>query len=253
LALLKIAERNTRYDCINYSPQLVPRQIPSRASAMTSDDMQIDILMKEYASMKEEAMFHFRNAKLHLKHFQALVAAVLVIAWYTLFVADSARLNAVVKVIGITNSDLILYTVFALDFISYYFSFDILDSYFCMFLAGARLANIEEQINATWGRRLMIWESKFQSQPVSIFGASRITITAYQILLVFIVSLCAPLYCYWRLRGSNDLSYPCILYFAVAFGVLAFCWFSYAFFAIFAETVKKARNVMNKIVSGEIK
>lgn len=136
---------------------------------MISEGTQIDILMKEYATMREEVLLHFRNTKLHTRYFQLFFTAALVIIWYLFFVADvpakdaagkevSDHLQDILTTIGIKKADLLLYLISALDITSYYFAFDILNSYFCVFLAAARLANIEKQINDTWGRKLLIWE-----------------------------------------------------------------------------------------------
>jgi hypothetical protein len=111
-----------------------------------ADEASIEILMKKYALLREEVLFHFKNAKLHIKHFQWFIAGCVAIGVYLIFPTDSRQVNGVITVIGITTDDLFLYVVWALSVLSYYFAFDILDSYFCMFLAGARLANIEEQI-----------------------------------------------------------------------------------------------------------
>ena len=44
-----------------------------------------EILMKEYAGMREEVLLHFRNAKLHLKYSQAFIAVAAAAAWYVFF------------------------------------------------------------------------------------------------------------------------------------------------------------------------
>jgi hypothetical protein len=209
---------------------------------MTIEEMQTDILMKEYASMREEVLLHFKNAKLHLKHFQGFI-------WYVFFASESGRLQEVIiTAIGITRADLVLFIVFALNMVSYYFAFDILDSYFCIFLAAARLANIEEQINKMWRRNLLVWESMFQKDKVAIFGASRVAITVYQLMLVGIISLVLPFLCYLRLITSDNLSRPSLGWIAIGLGVAAFLWFLYAVYDVFVFRRTESRSVIDKMV-----
>jgi hypothetical protein len=172
---------------------------------MSQDEMQVDILMKEYATMREEILLHFKNAKLHLKHFQAYVAASFAIASYLFFSADAGRVTAITNAIGIAEPDLVFFVVFALNIVSYYFAFDILDSYFCIYLAGARAANIECQINGITNQKLLIWESEFQSKVVAKLGTSRVLITVYQLVLVGFVGVALPLICYSQLEVVREL------------------------------------------------
>lgn len=218
---------------------------------MGGDQVQIDILMKDYATMRDEVLLHFRNTKLHLKHFQAFMAAGLAVTWYLFFVADPKRLQEFVTAIGIGRGDLILYITFGLDIISYYFAFDILDSYYCIFLAAARLSNIEDQINGTWGRRLLVWE-KFQQEPFAIFGGSRVAISAYQLFLIAVVSLAIPLICYVVLStvDVNNLKHRGWLWVAVIFCIGAFLWFLYAFYDVFAFRRKESLHVIAQVVAG---
>lgn len=228
---------------------------------MISEGTQIDILMKEYATMREEVLLHFRNTKLHTRYFQLFFTAALVIIWYLFFVADvpakdaagkevSDHLQDILTTIGIKKADLLLYLISALDITSYYFAFDILDSYFCVFLAAARLANIEKQINDTWGRKLLIWESEFQSHVVATFGVSRVAITLYQLLLVAGVSLLLPIYCFYRLFVSQNLTHAALSWVAIRVCLILFVWFIYAFVSDFSIKKAHALRVMDLIVTG---
>src|SRR5437660_8928583 len=104
--------------------------------------------------MREELLLQVRNTKLHRKHASAFVAAALALAWYG-FLIPGAAAEGLAKTLHLQQGDLTLLLVFALDIVSFYFAFDILDSYYCLFLAAARLASIEKQINQVIGQRLM--------------------------------------------------------------------------------------------------
>jgi hypothetical protein len=221
---------------------------------MTSEEMRADVLMKEYASMREEVLLHFRNTKLHWRYYQVFFTAAIVIIWYLFFVSNT-NVGTILLLLNIKQPDLLLYVVFALDLTSYYFAFDILDSYFCIFLAAACLANIEEQINAICGRTILVWESQFQAENVVRFGSSRFAITAYQLLLVFGVSAGLPIFCYLRLRQSGSLSSVAfsLSSLAIAVCVALLLWFAYTFISVFFIKRAQARRTMDDLIAGKIK
>jgi uncharacterized membrane protein (DUF373 family) len=139
------------------------------------------ILMQEFASMREELLLQVRNTKLHIKHALAFLGAALALVWYLFLVQGSgtehqSAAGNLSKILNITQGDLIIFVVFSLDILSFYFAFDILDSYYCLFLAAARLSSIEKRINHITEQRLMVWESQFANHAVSK-GWSRITLS----------------------------------------------------------------------------
>jgi hypothetical protein len=212
---------------------------------MISSDtkVQIDILMKKYALLREEVMFYSRTAKLHTKYFQIFFAAGLAISWYLFFLAkpdkveDIDKLADILKAIGMTDRELIISFVFALDITAYYFAFDILDCYYCIFLAGARLADIEDQINSRIGSKILIWDSQFQKLDSVIHAPSRMTITLYQMALVVAVSCIIPLVVYWKvLRKSFDTG-ECVILPIMAAAVCLFlsARFAYVCYILFKK------------------
>jgi len=66
-----------------------------------------------------------------------------------------------------------------------------LDCYFCVFVAAARLASIEDQINKKMQAPLLIWETIYIEQKEIAFGWSRLMITGIQMFLVFWSPLCS--------------------------------------------------------------
>ena len=129
-------------------------------------------------------MFHLASAKSHTKYFQAFFVGFLFIAWYLFFAADPKTLSHMLEVVSLTKVDMLVYLLIAMNITSYYFAIDILDSYFCIFLAGTRLANIEDQVNRRAGTPLLIWELRFQLNDFVRFGVSRVAITYYQMLII---------------------------------------------------------------------
>jgi hypothetical protein len=234
---------------------------------MTEKDMQVDILMKEYATVREEVLLHLKNAKLHLKHFQGYIAASFAIASYLFFSAEPGRVTAITNAIGMSETDLVFFVVFALNVASYYFALDILDSYFCMYLAAAQAANIESQINKITHRKLLIWESEFQSEAVAIWGTSRVLVTVYQLFLVGFVAVAIPLKCYSLLEAARQsqvaaqlqtaaqlltpvhLIWPDWVGLARGFAVGAFVVFLLAFIDTFFIRPRWARRVIGDIVA----
>jgi hypothetical protein len=212
---------------------------------MTADE----ILMQEFATMREELLLQVKNTKLHLKHALAFLGAALAVVWYVFFVQGAAA-EGLTKALDIQKSDLTVLVVFALDILSFYFAFDILDSYYCLFLAAARLASIEKQVNEIIRPRLMVWESQFAKHSISM-GWSRVTITIYQLVLVFAVSCGLPLWAYYRLL-QGPLTWPILPCIFMAIAVIFFCWFSWCFIDVFVIRRKGARRIMDDIVAGKI-
>ncbi len=101
--------------------------------------------MKKYGMLRQEVLFQLKESKLPAKYLQIFVAGSLVVIYYLLFNVKTDELSEVLP--GLTKRGLLIPFLIAMNITSYYFIYDILDSYFCIFLAGGRLADIEEQIN----------------------------------------------------------------------------------------------------------
>ena len=210
--------------------------------------IEISILMQKYALLREEVMFHFKASKLHTRYFHAFFAACLTVGWYLYFVAKEEQLTEKLSTIGMTQRELLIFLIGAFDITSYYYAFDILDCYFCMFLAGARLANIEEQINSGVGSTVLLWESKFQSETVAKFGPSRMAITTLQMIIVFLISFCFPLVVYGLLWSSSSCTERLLLAAAALVSTGMLVWFAYSCYDIFSDTKKeKMRSVIKKL------
>jgi hypothetical protein len=210
--------------------------------------VEIDILMKKYALLREEVMFHFKTAKSHTKYFQAFFAACLAIGSYLFFGIEEKRLSTILCDIGFTKPGLIALLAWVMNATSYYYAFDVLDCYFCMYLAAARLANIEQQINEKLGSAVLIWESKFQAEKIATSGPSRKTITLYQIGLVFLVSFLFPMYVYKSLWEPSTFLLRIMLILAALFCTAMFLLFAYTCYAVFSPKRNvKIRSVVRQL------
>lgn len=217
---------------------------------MTPSELHVDVLMKEYTAMREEVLLHFRNAKLHLKHFQAFIALILAVASYLFFSSDADRVGKIISLMALSKVDVAFFAIFALDMVSFYFAFDILDSYFCMYLAAARLANIEKQINAETKKNTLIWESRFQSTKVATLGFSRVLITVYQLVLVAIIGVWVPFFCYTQLE-AHKLERPWMVATARGAALACFAVFLISFIDVFFVRPGMARRTIDRIVDEE--
>lgn len=93
----------------------------------------LDLLMKKYALLREEIMFYARTAKLHTRYFQAFFAGSLIILWYLFFVAETSKFEAILEAINLNRGDVVLFFLFATNVTAFYFAFDLLDWYYCVF------------------------------------------------------------------------------------------------------------------------
>jgi hypothetical protein len=207
--------------------------------------------MKKYALLREEIMFYLRTAKLHTKYFQAFFAGSLIIVWYLFFVAEEKKFDAILLAINFKRADVVLFFLFATNITAFYFAFDILDCYYCINLASARLSSIERRVNNDMGSTLLIWETKFQPQPEIRFGTSRSSITGIQIFIVVFVACGFPLYCYIRLWMVAD---NCQVYWigaAFLVCVSLSIWFIWSFYDVFWKQREQPRRIINEILEGK--
>ena len=169
--------------------------IATGAVMISSDTkVQIDILMKKYEMLRQEVLFQLKESKLPAKYLQIFVAGSLVVIYSLIFNVHEKELAEVLP--GLTNRDLLIPFLIAMNVTSYYFVYDILDSYFCIFLAGGRLADIEEQINGKVGTHILIWDSQIQKHPVNRSGKSRIAVSIVQTLIILTFSVALPVLVY---------------------------------------------------------
>lgn len=209
----------------------------------------IDILMQKYALLREEIMFHFKTAKTHTKYFQAFFAAGLVIGWYLFFLAEPNRLTEVLGVIGITHRELLILVLLALNITSFYFAFDVLDCYFCIFLAAGRLANIEQQINKELSAPVLIWESKFQMEDAVRFGSSRVAVTGFQWFLVGLVACFLPLFVYYRIWLESNYRETLFIIAAAAVCVTLSAAFAYTCYDVLFVKREQPIQIVDRIIS----
>jgi hypothetical protein len=219
----------------------------------TSDQPKLilDLLMKKYALLREEIMFYARTAKLHTRYFQAFFAGTLIILWYLFFVAEASKFDAILQAIRLSRSDVVLFFLFATNITAFYFAFDILDCYYCVFLASARLQSIENQVNKELGSTLLIWESKFQLQDEIRFGTSRVAITIIQVIIVIFVACVFPLYCYWRLWIVAEHYQTFWITIAAVVCVLLSIAFIWSFFDVFFTKREQPLRIVNEILQGK--
>ena len=203
--------------------------------------------MKKYALLRVEVMFHLASAKSHTKYFQAFFVGFLFIAWYLFFAADPKTLSHMLEVVSLTKVDMLVYLLIAMNITSYYFAIDILDSYFCIFLAGTRLANIEDQVNRRAGTPLLIWELRFQLNDFVRFGVSRVAITYYQMLIIFMASFLFPLFDYCRLWSLTDSVHRTELGIASLIAVLLLLLFIYTWHDVFITKRRQLIEILQQV------
>lgn len=218
--------------------------------------LEVDVLMKKYGFLREEIMFYLRTAKLHTKYFQAFFGGSLLIVWYLFFYAEKKRFDEVLAAIQVIPSELFAFVMLATNITAYYFAFDLLDCYFCVFVAGARLANIEDQINEKSRATLLIWETMYIEQKEIAFGWSRRMITGMQIMLVVFTAFLFPLFCYWQIFVLTPLSLRSdrlliLLGAGSVLCVVLFLMFAIIFVKVFITKRHEPRRVISEIWQGK--
>lgn len=215
-----------------------------------SDDkrsMEITILLDEYKSFREEVLLHFKNAKTHSRYFQVFAGGCLLIIWY-LFVNSQTNIKPVLDGIGISQQTLIICLIITMNTVAYYFAFDILDSYFCIFLAVARLIALEKHINAILNKTLLVWESQFQPNPVASKGWSRVGITFFQAFLVVVASVILPILSYVVLL-LDPASPKVLVYFGIIWCIGLLAVFVITFYDVFIRRRQEAIDLMERLVA----
>lgn len=218
--------------------------------------LEVDVLIKKYGFLREEVMFYLRTAKLHTRYFQAVSGGSLLIIWYLFFYANPKQFEGVLTAIQVTPSLLFAFVILATNITAFYFAFDLLDCYFCVFVAGARLASIEDQINEKMRTPLLMWETMYIEQNEIALGWSRRMITGIQVALVFLVAFVFPLFCYWRIFVLADVSQRseplfALLIAGVILCVVLFFMFVFVFIRVFITKRHEPRRVISEIMAGK--
>lgn len=197
-----------------------------------ADAAEIDILMKEYPSLREEILFHFKEAKLPAKYLQIFVAGAIVIIYYVMFgISDESLQRAPL----VTRTQMLIWILPIINFISFYFAFDIVDSYYCIFLAAGRLRKTEERINELLHRPILVMEV-FQAKQEIIRGISRTCISVVQMVIVLLLSLGLPLLAYYGyLWPQATSSQKVALFFESALSAGMSALFIYTFYRVFLQ------------------
>ena len=179
------------------------------------------------------------------------------IIWYLFFYANPKQFEDVLTAIHVTQGQLFAFVILTTNITAYYFAFDLLDCYFCVFVAGARLASIEDQINEKMrGGSLLIWETMYIEQKEIAFGWSRRMITGIQIFLVIFIAFIFPLFCYWRLFVLTEVSqrskpFLALLIAGVIICVVLFSMFVFVFVVVFITKRHEPRRVITEIMAGK--
>jgi hypothetical protein len=212
-----------------------------------ADAAEIDILMKEYPSLREEILFHFKEAKLPAKYLQIFVAGAIVIIYYVMFgISDEAFKKAPL----LTRTQMLMWILPVINFISFYFAFDIVDSYYCIFLAAGRLRKTEERINQLLHRPILVVEA-FQAKHEIINGISRMCISVVQMLIVLLLSLVLPLLAYlgylWPQATTSAQKAALIFESALSVGMSAL--FIYTCYRVFRKERDRIYAVLTRTVA----
>jgi hypothetical protein len=211
-----------------------------------ADTAEIDILMKEYATLRDEILFHFKEAKLPAKYLQIFVPGAIVIIYYVMFGISDESLKRAAPLV--TRTQMLIWILPIMNFISFYFAFDIVDSYYCIFLAGGRLRKTEERINELLHRPILVWEA-FQAKDEIIRGISRTCISVIQMAIVLLLSL-GPLLAYFGYLWPQATSREKVaLLFESALSVGMSALFIYACYRVFLKERDRIYAVLTNTIA----
>src|SRR5262249_33386104 len=98
-----------------------------------------NIMIQEYNTLRQEALFYNNQYKSYVRYFQA--ALTIIIALLALFLkSDMAAVLGESRII-------LIFVMFAITTIVGFISFDVLDSQFSIIVLGSKLSVLESQIN----------------------------------------------------------------------------------------------------------
>jgi hypothetical protein len=118
---------------------------------MSELDATTEILLRKYALLRQEIWLHIGFFKGHVTKFQLAGTAILAAGAYVL--------SHVELLPNRENWWVWWFAVTLFPVMCNYLAFDIIESQYAIILIGERLATIEEEINRSVGRRLLIWET----------------------------------------------------------------------------------------------
>jgi hypothetical protein len=176
------------------------------ANTPANIELTVDVLMRKYGLLKQEVWLHIGFYKSHVARFQLMGAALFAVGAY---IATHSEL--------LPNHNSWWYWWVAASFIpvlANFLMFDIIESQYATILLADRMATIEEDINQTLGKRVLIWEtfgsprfwSVFKPLP-GVFNPDWF-LSAFGVIIAIANAVAIPCYIYWRLWSIAAASAP---------------------------------------------
>jgi|ERR1043166_5506294 hypothetical protein len=164
----------------------------------------IDILLKEYETVRVDIQQTIGRAKAHTRHFQIVLGAV--VALFTVVIRKDT---------DIANSMLFwLFVMYSLTTIVAYLVFDMVEIQYGIEIGGARCGVLEEMINKRLKEALLVWETELAAK---LFNPGEqikrgilhpsFFLTFFQIALIAMAVFSVPAYFYytfWSQAGETE-------------------------------------------------
>jgi hypothetical protein len=165
-----------------------------------------NILMKKYEILRSEILFWYEAVKRQYKFLQIFMAGSLTVVSYIVLNYSEKQFVTGLATFGVSGEFVLIFIIFSIITVSYYFCFDVLDSFSSMFVVAARLDTIEEELNKLYNKTILVWESKIQTRTVERFSPPKVLFAVFQFVLILVYSTAVPLYLCYKLWEKSVIS-----------------------------------------------
>jgi hypothetical protein len=184
---------------------------------------QVDILLKEYETVRADIQQTIGRAKAHVRHFQIVLGAIV-------------GLFAVVVRRDTDIADNIIFWIFVMYSITTivaYLVFDMVEIQYGIEIGGARCGVLEEILNKRFGEALLVWETEIATKLFDprerikgVFPPAAF-LTTFEVILILIAIFSVPgyfFYEFWDKAGSTARAFVIlnVVYSAIVVGM--FSW-----------------------------
>jgi hypothetical protein len=164
----------------------------------------LDILLKEYETVRVDIQQTIGRAKAHVRHFQIVLGAV--VALFTVVIRKDTEIAS--------NMLFWLFVMYSITTIVAYLVFDMVEIQYGIEIGGARCGVLEEMINKRLKEALLVWETELAAKLFDpgeqIKGGilhPSFFLTFFQIVLIAMAVFSVPAYFYhtfWAEAGGTE-------------------------------------------------
>jgi hypothetical protein len=194
------------------------------APSELKDEQKIDILMKEYGSVRDDIQQTINRAKAHIRHFQIVLTAI--IALFAVVIRKDTDIA--------TSIAFWIFVMYSITTIVSYVVFDMVEIQYGIQIGGARCGVLEEMVNKRANEALLVWETEMADRLFDPFSPipgvlhPSFFLTTYQIIVIGMAMFSVPAYFIYAFWDHAPLLARYLVWINIAYSIISFVVFSWS-------------------------